>query len=1046
MKRAKLALIAAAAVVLGMTAAPAQATPKPEPSEAVEVYTGELGARELEQLMRSGVSREDLRYGKGKTKDKVVVEVALGGRQAEQLRSKGVELTVKRIGGKPASKALDARLAKGDNVYKKYGGPGGIREQIVAAANAHPDIAKVVDIGRTHQGQTLTAIKVTKGARQLRDGSRKAMLYMSAQHAREWITPEMTRRLLMHVLAGYAGNAEIKKLVDTTELWFIPVANPDGYDHTFEPGQRLWRKNLRDNDGDGRITGADGVDLNRNFRYKWGYDNEGSSENPVSLTYRGPAAMSEPEIRAVDQLASRVRFTYVLNYHSAAELLLYGVGWQQATPTPDDLIFEALLGDDARPAVPGYDPDIGAELYITNGDTDGHMTNVRGALAVTPEMTTCEVAVQSDPNDEWTLEDCAGGQGFTFPDSEKLIQAEFAKNVPLALATAKSVHDPDDPVSVVGRSVPDFRIDPFTESYGDPQPVAVTARRSLHAKLMHFRINGGTARTRPVLEWKGGERYGDENDLYFAEYRSLVTGAKPGDKVEVWFSGVKPGKGRVESEKFTYTLSKDSRARVLVLANEDYTGFNPDYPPTVTAPKYAAQYQKELKAAGYDSEVWDVDKQGVPHHLGVLGHFRGVAWYLGDNRLSMAAQDVETQTPFGPLPDLDVKSSQHYLTLSVRDYLNEGGKVMHTGETAAYYGFFGAQVGGIYYGLDGNPEADCVITTQAGFFEECLILADDFTQYYMGVYGRTPREGPTGFTGTDRPYEGLSATFGPPAANPLNEAGNFQVTSDALPPDRFPQFRSWKAGDYEGARGPFDPVEGDWYIAGPHQDASYMRLTRTFDLTSVTAAQAPKLQFQMSYDMESGYDNVIIEAHTAGAEDWTTLPDETGLSDTTVPAECEAGFYLDMHPWLTHYLTGGNPCQPRGTTGTWNRITGSSGGWKPVSVDLSAYAGKRVEISISYVTDPGSGGIGVFVDDTKLVVGGTATQAEGFETGMGAWALPGPPAGSGAGGDFTRQQADKTAAVATRDTVILGFGVEQVATEAQRAALLGRAMRYLIGR
>ena len=44
---------------------------------------------------------------------------------------------------------------------------------------------------------------------------------------------------------------EITKLVDQTELWFVLVANPDGYDYTFTPANRLWRKNLRDNDGDG---------------------------------------------------------------------------------------------------------------------------------------------------------------------------------------------------------------------------------------------------------------------------------------------------------------------------------------------------------------------------------------------------------------------------------------------------------------------------------------------------------------------------------------------------------------------------------------------------------------------------------------------------------------------------------------------------------------------------------------------------------------------------------------------------------------------------
>ena len=58
------------------------------------------------------------------------------------------------------------------------------------------------------------------------------------------------------------------------------VANPDGYDFTFTPGNRLWRKNLRDNNGDGQITIGDGVDPNRNYPTYWGYDNEGSSDEP----------------------------------------------------------------------------------------------------------------------------------------------------------------------------------------------------------------------------------------------------------------------------------------------------------------------------------------------------------------------------------------------------------------------------------------------------------------------------------------------------------------------------------------------------------------------------------------------------------------------------------------------------------------------------------------------------------------------------------------------------------------------------------------------
>ena len=98
----------------------------------------------------------------------------------------------------------------------------------------------------------------------------------------------MNRRLMHYVLDNYDSDREIKRLVDENELWFVPVANPDGYDFTFKPGNRLWRKNLRDNNGDGEITPGDGVDPNRNFPTKWGYDNEGSSPNRAARPTAAP--------------------------------------------------------------------------------------------------------------------------------------------------------------------------------------------------------------------------------------------------------------------------------------------------------------------------------------------------------------------------------------------------------------------------------------------------------------------------------------------------------------------------------------------------------------------------------------------------------------------------------------------------------------------------------------------------------------------------------------------------------------------------------------
>ena len=115
---------------------------------------------------------------------------------------------------------------------------------------------------------------------------RPAVLYQGTTHAREWISTEVTRRLMEY----FAGNSTTaRKLRRTRELWFLPVVNPDGYQYTFDH-ERLWRKNLRDNDGDGQITNLDGVDINRNYPEHWGYDDEGSNTEISSETYRGTAA------------------------------------------------------------------------------------------------------------------------------------------------------------------------------------------------------------------------------------------------------------------------------------------------------------------------------------------------------------------------------------------------------------------------------------------------------------------------------------------------------------------------------------------------------------------------------------------------------------------------------------------------------------------------------------------------------------------------------------------------------------------------------------
>ncbi|MGW0335053.1 M14 family zinc carboxypeptidase [Streptomyces sp. NPDC003011] len=981
MRRRARPILAVGALLLGGAGiAPlAQAAESPASSDPneVKVFRAEVTRQQVPLLLAAGQDGHELSE-QVPEKGKATVEAYLTDQQADALEEQGVDLTEHKLSAKAEARVEDAA----EGVFRPYSGSGGLKEEIVRTGQENPGLTKVVSIGKTVNGQDILALKMTKGAKKSKDGSKPSVLYLSNQHAREWITPEMTRRLMHHYLDNYKTDKKIKKLVDSTELWFVLSANPDGYDYTFQDSDnRLWRKNLRDNNGDGTIATGDGVDLNRNFPYKWGYDDEGSSPNPTSQTYRGTAPGSEPETQALDAFERRIGFTYGINYHSAAELLLYGVGWQVATDTPDDVLYEALAGTPENSAIPGYHPQVSSELYTTNGEADGHAANVNGTAMFTPEMSTCQTISNLYPDDRWNAADCQSV--FNFPDDEKLIQQEFAKNIPFALSVAESASHPDRPSSAAGLSAADFTPAPFTTSYarGADQEVSVVVRKSVRDKELKYRVNGGRTLDQALRPWKGGETYGGEDNLYFDEYRARVQDGVPGDTVEVWFTGETKSGKKISSTHFTYTVAERPRADVLVVAEEG------------AAATQAQTYVDTLKAAGHRALVWDVATQGAPDALGVLSHFGTVVHYTGASVPGIATQ------------------------LQLRAFLNEGGKLLEAGELA----------GGSVALADGTP-------------------TNDFSQYYLGAYSRTSTPGATGFTGSGE-LGGFTGALGPATGNPLDRAGTYGVTSDELPADRYPQFVSAGAGQFAGTVNPYGPYAGSSMAAAVHTDDAYKRLTRTVDLTGVSAADRPTLRTQLLWDTEPGYDNVLVEAHTTGADDWTTLPEAGGATRATVPAECSAGYYVAEHPQLAHYLTAApDGCAATGTTGAWNALTGASDGWQQVNFDLSAYAGRSVEVAISYVTDPGSGGHGVLADDASLVVGGSATETEGFETSLGAWSAAGPPPGSPAVlKDWARTGTlfRTYGAVTTDDTVLLGFGLEHVASAAERTALLRKALAAL---
>ncbi|SIN89899.1 M14 family metallopeptidase [Agromyces cerinus] len=996
---------------------------------ALDMYTADVSAADAAEIAAGGFDVADSRV----TDAGVSLDMVLTADEAKGLQARGLDVKVKKNkNGKSAKQLATEQAANGYNVWRSWDEQGGIRDELYRLAKQNPQLVKLEVLGHTYQGREIIALKLTQGARGQADGTRPAVLYSSTQHAREWISTEVNRRLLNSFIDGWRANDKATRdLLRNNELWFVLVANPDGYQYTFDH-ERLWRKNLRDNDGDNEITRADGVDPNRNYPEHWGYDEEGSSSQISSDTYRGPSAGSEPETQAMMSLLDRGRFEFQVNYHSFGQWLLYAEGWQTGTPTADDPIYYALSGNRDNPAIPDFEPGLSSDvLYVTNGETTDFAHSQNGTLAWTPEL--------GEGDDDG---------GFVFPDDEAQVQAEFERALPFALDVAKSAADPANPVSHLGLETKPFYLESddtykdglpqvnytFDYSYGDPQEVRVIAKRSLGDVTLMYSINGDPAIGVPTEEWTGGDRYGGKTGVYFHTMSGLVTGTTPGDDVEVWFEG-----GGETSESFTYRAVEESTDDVLIMAAEDYTGASPAQ---AGGPNYLGYYQDALDANGTGYDVYDVDARArtAPDALGVLSHYDAVIWYTGE--------DIITREPGwggGNASRLALDN-----TLEVRDFLNEGGRVLYTGKYA------GTQYTGTDQLYDPTA-ANAQCRADAAVQERCRPLggSGDFTndmmQYWLGAYltvddaGTAEDGGLLDVLGVDTPFTGLDWGFnGAESADNQDHSNSFITTSGILDPAVYPQFDSWVAGRWDREGGPFEPHTGDAYAYSQIGDVSYKRLTNTIDVPAGGAT----MSFWTSYDTEANWDHIAVEARPAGGEDWTTLPDLNGNTTQSTGDSCPAG-WRDLHPQLDHYQTldaETTTCTPTGTTGEWWADSGNSAGWQQWSVDLSAYAGGPVELSIAYVSDWSSQGLGVFVDDIEVSTGEGTTSFENGDTG--GWTIAGPPPGSAPNPNnfiiTTAAGFPEAAVVATPGSLTAGFGFEGITDAAARAAWMSRALDHLL--
>jgi PKD repeat protein len=278
---------------------------------------------------------------------------------------------------------------------------------------AYPGLTELIDIGdawlTTHGGhaRNIWALRITNEDPAYGTIASKPVFYMVANiHAREVTTPEMAIRYIKYLLTGYNGSggynldADATWLVNHNVAYIIVSANPDG--HVVNEGNtgEYWRKNV-DND-DGCTTSNDGVDLNRNSNFMWGYDDNGSSPYACDETYRGPSGGSEPETAAIqnylvtvmlDQNGPNDDFTVppaapdnatgtFLTLHTYSDLVLWPWSYVYSS-APNGTQLTAIGRKIAY--YNGFSPD-GHINYSVNGSTDDFAYGKLGVASFTIEI------------------------------------------------------------------------------------------------------------------------------------------------------------------------------------------------------------------------------------------------------------------------------------------------------------------------------------------------------------------------------------------------------------------------------------------------------------------------------------------------------------------------------------------------------------------------------------------------------------------------------------------------------------------------------------
>lgn len=241
----------------------------------------------------------------------------------------------------------------------------------------YSDIISFKSYGKTHQGRDIWIVKISDNVDEEED--EPGILYTGGMHGNENPGYEVVIYSLKAIVENYTHpyvnesfTDHIRNIVNNTELYFIPMINPDGVEANV-------RKNRQPNFWKSKEVPFKGVDLNRNFDYNWDdvirhpfryitiprtideleYIIRTKTVHLFEKTsvilpfldwrslfgfgcYRGPYPFSEKETQAVKQFFDNHTITISVDYHIYGNVIGYPQVWDNYTSESDKKIFISI--------------------------------------------------------------------------------------------------------------------------------------------------------------------------------------------------------------------------------------------------------------------------------------------------------------------------------------------------------------------------------------------------------------------------------------------------------------------------------------------------------------------------------------------------------------------------------------------------------------------------------------------------------------------------------------------------------------------------------